>query len=654
MDRRDDQKGSGLPHLYDITKEQWAITAVSFVASGLVDIATHNSTVAVVGLIATGIVAHQSNTILDMVVPGRESERVIEATGHIVDALAPIEAYEDQSAGAKLRRLFNVKSRTPEIWSRSGRSSTMDDEEAGTDSDDASDSEDLFDEPQEDLVLLPPNARFRPRAYTDDDDLPPPTLPVSGGKFVFSSVLNTFTPTLDRIYLASTTDGLAIYCAAEDLCHVALAGNTGGGKTGIMRLLMAQLCKAGAQVLLLNPHYTRYDLKHDEDWTPFEPYLVYDPMKCRDYKVIEHYLKYAAEDLLPKRLEKYAHSLPTGKPYFLVLDELPAIVRHIPKTPDYLRELLEEGRKVGIYVITAAQDFLVKTISPKNGGGSIRECYRTAYYVGGDPTTAKTLLDMPANLIPEDQLGRGPTMLRCAAVPTTKKAKLTRVPYLDNASLYRLLGPSTYNPSGMESDLQEEDVLAHPTGAQPMQLVHPVQPDATTDVSATIQKLRNAHFLDREIMRLIGMNERDYQRILAQLPATGSEGTSQDRDTTGMHGETLIERRERELWASRIPSKTSAEPNLTPFETGREASTGRPKEGLNELVEGRDALPTRVPFLSKGDDKLLPDDQHDDLIHWYAKVGNVNDALARMGITNSRYRRHAAYILEQRGLKRRA
>ena len=43
--------------------------------------------------------------------------------------------------------------------------------------------------------------------------------------------------------------------------------------------LTSQLCKAGAQVLLLNPHYTRYDLDRQEDWTPFEPYLVSDPMK---------------------------------------------------------------------------------------------------------------------------------------------------------------------------------------------------------------------------------------------------------------------------------------------------------------------------------------------------------------------------------------
>src|SRR5947208_6324369 len=118
-------------------------------------------------------------------------------------------------------------------------------------------------------------------------------------------------------------------------------------------------------------------------------------MECRKYEVIEYYLKQVATVLLPKRLERYAHSQPTGKPYFIVIDELPAIVDNIPEAPKYLAKILREGRKVGIYLVTAAQDFLVKTIAPQ-GGGAIRECYRTAFYVGGDSTTAKILLDLSA------------------------------------------------------------------------------------------------------------------------------------------------------------------------------------------------------------------------------------------------------------------
>ena len=288
------------------------------------------------------------------------------------------------------------------------------------------------------------------------DVLPPPPTARSG-KFLFSSVLAKHMPALDRIYIGSTMDGTEVYCTAKDLCHVALAGSTGGGKSSLMRMLMAQLCKAGAQVLLLNPHYTRYDIDHDEDWTPFTPYLVYDPMECRKYEVIEYYLRYVAEKLLPKRRDKYADSLPLGKPYFIVLDELPSIVREIPKAPEYLSLLLREGRKFGIFLISASQDFLVKTIggNGSNGGSGVRDCYRTAYYAGGDPTTANALLDMPAKDIPENELGQGIVMLRCATAPQAKKAIQARVPYVDNEALYRLLGPSTYQPASAGPDTDE-------------------------------------------------------------------------------------------------------------------------------------------------------------------------------------------------------
>ena len=311
-----------------------------------------------------------------------------------------------------------------------------------------------------------PEPQRRPgREEVLGDDLPQPPS-VKKGTFVFSSVLERFTPTLDRIYLASTMDGLELFCPAEHLCHVALAGSTDGGKSSIMRMLMAQLCKAGAQVLLLNPHYTRYDIKKQEDWTPFEPYLVYDPMECRKYEVIEHYLKYTAETLLPRRLDKYANSLPTGKPYFIVMDELPSIIKRIPKAVGWLGELLREGRKVGIFLISASQDFLVKTVAPDGSGGAVRDCYRTAYYVGGDATTAKTLLDMAARDIPEDQLGQGRVMVRCARSLEAKKAIEARVPYGDNAALYRLLGPSTYKPTRAGTQTPSVELAPAPVGAQ--------------------------------------------------------------------------------------------------------------------------------------------------------------------------------------------
>ena len=289
-----------------------------------------------------------------------------------------------------------------------------------------------------------------------DEDIARPYM--AGEYFLFSEVLANFQPSTSQVFLARTDKGVDLYCAPRDLCHVALAGSTGGGKSSIMRMLMLQLCKSKLQVLLLNPHYTDYDLEAygpdgkpcPEDWTPFKPYLIDDPIRCMNPTVIEHYLKQAATDIIPRRLEKRAKGQSVGKPYFIVIDELPSIVKSVKMAPDYMSTILREGRKTGVFLISASQDFLVRTIAPDGSGGAVRDCYRTAFYVGGDTTTAKVLLDMAPKEIHEDELGKGVVMLRGSA---SKKASQVHVPYVDNESLYVLLGPSTYKQAIPEPDI---------------------------------------------------------------------------------------------------------------------------------------------------------------------------------------------------------
>jgi hypothetical protein len=214
-----------------------------------------------------------------------------------------------------------------------------------------------------------------------------------------------------------------------------------------------------------------------------------------------------------------------GKPYFIVLDELPAIVRHIPEVPDYLADILREGRKVGIYLITAAQDFLVKTIAPQ-GGGAIRECYRTAFYVGGDATTAKTLLDMPANQIPESDLGKGVVMLRNAKI---KQAQMVRVPYVDNQSLYRLLGPSTYKAERVVSIPDDEiytmnTVTSTVVTPRPEPVAQPVPVVNTSTLQAQREAILKLHHegkinLTQLIALLHDLPEEEEQPATIQYPA---------------------------------------------------------------------------------------------------------------------------------------
>lgn len=70
--------------------------------------------------------------------------------------------------------------------------------------------------------------------------------------------------------------------------------------------------------------------------------------------------------------------------------------------------------------------------------GTVRDCYRNAYYYGGDPVTARALLDLQGKG-PLDEVGlgdKGASMFR----PIARSAVRGRVPFLSNEALYLLLG----------------------------------------------------------------------------------------------------------------------------------------------------------------------------------------------------------------------
>lgn len=277
--------------------------------------------------------------------------------------------------------------------------------------------------------------------------------------FHFSELLQSgWRPTWRQIFVGRTMEGKDIFVEAEDLCHVAIAGKTGGGKGSLMRLIMVQLCSIGATVVLLNPHYMRWvrakeGKEFDEDWSPFEgnhfksgkPYLKISPLEGAEFSTISEYLEWAVKELLEKRKREGRTGGIRFRPYFIVIDEWPSIVGKLGKSAaSRLGELLREGRKFGIFVMVASQNFQVKTIGVEGEGG-VRKCLLTVFYTGGDPTTAKELLfpEGAKVTIPEGNLGRGTIMMRCTG--TDNQAILAHVPFVDNESVYTLLGPSTFH-----------------------------------------------------------------------------------------------------------------------------------------------------------------------------------------------------------------
>lgn len=243
------------------------------------------------------------------------------------------------------------------------------------------------------------------------------------------------------ILLALGTGGTPVTVPLSSLCHVALVGATGGGKSNALRLLLPQLLAVGARVSLCDPHYTALDADNGDDWRPIAARLAGAPaVAARD---IDAEIDRLCTEL-HQRLAIRRDGGTVGAPWFLAVDELPVIADTVPDAMPRLTSLLREGRKVGLYVLGASQSMLVKALG---GDSSARDAYRTCIYSGGDTRSASALLDIPQRDIPEGALGPGVAMVRAAGVA----AQVVRIPYASNAYLHQVLPLPNGSGSGSGS-----------------------------------------------------------------------------------------------------------------------------------------------------------------------------------------------------------
>jgi hypothetical protein len=242
-----------------------------------------------------------------------------------------------------------------------------------------------------------------------------------------------FTPTPQAILLALGPGGKLITVAARDLMHTALVGATGGGKSNTGRLILAQLLACGVDCVIADPHFAAYDADSGEDWRPIAARLKMAPARKADD--IEFLLVWLHEEMTRRYARREQGQRP-GKPVVAYVDELPSIVANVKGAMDTLGAILREGRKVGVYLVSASQDLLTSTLKT---GGEIRENLRSCYYSGGAGSSVAPLLDMPRRDIGkyEAELGRGVVLLRCAS---TTEAQIARVPFASNGAVKALLG----------------------------------------------------------------------------------------------------------------------------------------------------------------------------------------------------------------------
>jgi len=253
------------------------------------------------------------------------------------------------------------------------------------------------------------------------------------GPYDFREELRMFKPSPTGVFMGRADFG-PLLLSVDDLWHIVMTGPTGGGKSTIRRMVMAQLMSFGALCYLSDKHYYPYDEETGLDWVPIEERLA-APLIRDSYETYQ-FVEALANKELQDRIDRKYESKPIGPAIFFFIEELPAIVDERRDIVPLLAKILREGRKYKICFCGAAQDVLVQTIGTSSG---VRENIRTGYYTGGDANSAKVILDLQnGEKVDESRLGQG-----LVYVKTTKhRHTLARIPWPSNDSVQTLMDAS--------------------------------------------------------------------------------------------------------------------------------------------------------------------------------------------------------------------
>ncbi len=256
-----------------------------------------------------------------------------------------------------------------------------------------------------------------------------------------------FKPSRDGILLMNTNNGHATEKMSK-LHHIGLGGSSGRGKTNTTRLIVSQLLACGAKVYMVNPNFApiKQNGNRLEDWRPIAERLQEPVARNADdiKRLLNHFMK-----IFEERREREQLTPKRGADLFLVLGEWPVIVEEYPDAEKIIGRLLRQSRQYGIHIIAEFQDALISTIK---GSGGTRANYGTAFFFGGDVTTAKTLLSLTDGVkIDNTDLGdMGAVYLKSFS----SQAIPGRVPFFSNKALYMLLG---FPKDPVTDELVDED-----------------------------------------------------------------------------------------------------------------------------------------------------------------------------------------------------
>lgn len=396
-----------------ITRAQLFSVAGTLLASGAIDLATHNIVVGIIGGCAVGVAGLISRPdvlpeILRLLFPGSNPDQTVKAVAQIVEQLAP---YEDlpQDFNSKMKRLLNLKSAE-----KPGR-------------------------PKDEPVSNLPRQQ-KPETSAKDKQAPSPiAIPP---QFKLDSVLGSVQAANEgwHIYFGQNGSGKAITVLIDDMYHVLDVSSSGKGKSNRFRLAMMQLVDT-CEVYYINPFAAKVksvkDSRRVEVWAPiFERLANGKPMKTEDEI---NQITTSLVNLIQERnrREEDGDFGWQDQPVFVFVDELPETFARCPEAVDRLDRIGRTGRQFGVFTYVASQTAQVKEIGQSTAA---QANYKTRIYGGGDATSATRMMKQAVSSEHERALQSNGAGLTLMLADGMDGLEYVRAPLVTNEAIFEYFG----------------------------------------------------------------------------------------------------------------------------------------------------------------------------------------------------------------------
>ena len=240
--------------------------------------------------------------------------------------------------------------------------------------------------------------------------------------------------------------------------HILIAGQTGNGKTTLIRQLLMQMILKGCCCYLIDPMYKEVkgvsDDRKVECWEPLATRMSMNPSetnqthKTRDelFQRIDLKMDARNKERGDARVER------RWKPIFIFVDEGPNVIKNCPHAEEVIGRIVREGRQLKVFLVLVTQSAQVQSLGV---GTDDLSQFCTRFYLGGDDRTRREIM----NQLPKDA-GQKLKKLQVAMTRVDDKTPaVIQLPYLNNEDLYASFGDEFCLDDFADwfEDLEDED-----------------------------------------------------------------------------------------------------------------------------------------------------------------------------------------------------